>query len=86
MNEMVEKVALAIWRVREEQFPERVRRLAPDGIDHATGAWTLIENFARAAIEAMREPTEAMIANDDLPYSPGEMLGYWHTMIDEALQ
>lgn len=41
---------------------------------------------ARAAIAAMREPTEAMVNNEQLPYSPGEMLGYWQAMIDEALK
>jgi hypothetical protein len=41
---------------------------------------------ARAAIEAMREPTEAMINLEELPYSPGEVKGFWQAMIDEALK
>jgi hypothetical protein len=31
--------ALEIWRERELQFPERVRRMKPDEIDYASGAW-----------------------------------------------
>jgi hypothetical protein len=40
---------------------------------------------ARAAIEAMREPTEAMVGIHSLPYCPAEMREYWHAMIDAAL-
>lgn len=58
---MVEKVARAIWRAREKQFPERVRRPKPDTFDNASGAWDMVLEQARAAIEAMREPTEEMI-------------------------
>jgi hypothetical protein len=34
-------IALAtdMWRLRESMFPERVRRMRPDAIDMATGAW-----------------------------------------------
>jgi hypothetical protein len=84
MSEMVERVARAIWRVREKQFPERVQRTEPDGIDHATGAWELIEGFARAAIEEMRNPTPEMIcAAFDCAGSIG---AEWQAMIDEALR
>ncbi|MDI3563579.1 hypothetical protein [Bradyrhizobium sp. Arg816] len=74
MSELVERVALAIWRMREKQFPERTQRKEPDGIDHATGAWQLIESFARAAIQAMqvRQPI-ATAPKDGTPiigYSP----------------
>ncbi len=31
--------ALEIWREREMQLPERVRRMRPDQINHASGAW-----------------------------------------------
>ena len=51
MNEMVERVALAIWHAREKHMPERVRREAPDELDRATGAWQMIVDQAIAAIE-----------------------------------
>lgn len=31
--------ALELWRLRERMFPERVRRMNPDALDMATGAW-----------------------------------------------
>lgn len=37
--EGVKARALEIWREREAKFPERVRRMTPDEIDYATGAW-----------------------------------------------
>lgn len=47
-----------------------------------------VKDVARAVIEAMREPTEAMIdasnANDNIVYGSGEMT--WRTMIDAALK
>lgn len=35
----VEKRALEIWREREMTLPERTRRMSPDAIDKASGAW-----------------------------------------------
>lgn len=60
----------------------RVARALSDADHMADGDY---RKLARAAIEAMREPTEAMIASDQLPYSPGEMIGFWEIMIDAAL-
>ena len=57
---MVERVARAIWRTREQQFPERVRRPEPDKFDNASGAWDMVLEQARAAIKEMRTPTEEM--------------------------
>ena len=54
----MERVARAIWRTRENQFPERVRRPEPDTFDNASGAWDMVLDQARAAIEAMRIITE----------------------------
>jgi hypothetical protein len=31
--------ALVIWREREDGYPPRVRRMAPDDLDKASGAW-----------------------------------------------
>lgn len=60
MNEVIERVALAIWQAREKHFPDRVRRMKPDKIDRSSGAWLLCLDLARAAIGAMKEPTEEM--------------------------
>ena len=38
-REMVEAEALRLWREREMSFPERVRRMTPDSMDVASGAW-----------------------------------------------
>lgn len=60
MSEMVEKVAAAIWRAREEDLPPRVRRMDPDELDRTTGAWKHVMMLARAAVEAMGKPSKDM--------------------------
>jgi len=50
---MVERVALAIWQTREKDLPPHKRRMKPDEIDRASGAWLSMLEQARAAIEAM---------------------------------
>lgn len=45
----VDSRALEIWRARESEFPIRCRRMAPDDLDGASGAWTLCQ------IQAARE-------------------------------
>lgn len=35
----VEQRALELWRERELTLPERTRRMSPDAIDKASGAW-----------------------------------------------
>lgn len=53
MNEMVERVCRALNEQRA---------------DPTANHWAQWEKFARAAIAAMREPTEAMVkAGDDTP-------------------
>lgn len=42
MKTAIENFALEIWKQRELQFPERVRRMKPDKIDMASGAWQLL--------------------------------------------
>lgn len=39
VSEEVEARAFEIWREREMQLPERVRRMRPDEIDYVSGAW-----------------------------------------------
>jgi hypothetical protein len=55
-NEVVERVARAIWLAREQHMDERVRRLEPDQIDVSTGAWQRVIDMARAAIAAVPSP------------------------------
>lgn len=88
MSEMIERVAKAILATTGE----------PTMWDHyAPGTQEHYRSMARAAIEAMREPTAAMIevgdASVDLDWSlePGEGLDgvdvtpAWRAMIDAAL-
>lgn len=35
----LERLALKIWRDRQKGFPAFVRRMNPDALDYATGAW-----------------------------------------------
>jgi len=60
MNDMIDKVALAIWQEREKCFPARVQRMKPDDWDRANGAWEFVRNEARAAIEAMPSAADAL--------------------------
>ena len=79
MSEMVERVAQAIfdWEYRDP------RRAVPDIEPH----WKLYEGAARAAIEAMRGPTEDMVrAGGDIDNSNRIAVETWHAMIDEALK
>lgn len=83
MSEMVERVAKAILETMD----------LTDGLDG-----TAAENYARAAIEAMREPTEAMFCAGDeriiealndhtrilRHVTPAQ--DAWQAMIDEALK
>lgn len=80
MTEMVERVARALASQRANPY----------------GDWKPWVKFARAAIAAMREPTEAMVnaAYDSFDWGP-PMVGprddampkpVWQTMIDEAMK
>lgn len=75
MSEMVERVREAILSV-----PAITPQLT----------WAeKCELFARAAIAAMREPTDAMISGAHRGYMPGEPVrtrDAWANMIDEALR
>lgn len=82
MSEMVERVARAIccsggcWRVRDPRYISQLPCAAPTYLQEA-----------RAAIEAMREPTVAMeqAGADASEGSTGLAWGIWGVMIDAAL-
>ena len=57
--EQVYNRAFEIWRTREMELPERVRRTKPDATDHATGAW------ARVVDQAAKELGWVWIAHGD---------------------
>jgi hypothetical protein len=73
MSEMVERVKTAI-----------AEKLAPAIDLRAPYAKVMVEAAARAAIEAMREPTEAML--DTMWDTPGDPRTQWISAIDEALK
>lgn len=82
MSELVERVAKAIFMsqylVEESDWPDRVQFCC----SHDANAF---RDSAKAAIEAMREPTDEMI--DAVGSDWGSHLkDNWETMIDEALK
>jgi hypothetical protein len=74
MSEMIERVAAALkQRARLHQITILVEADAMD--------------LAKAAIEAMREPTEAMkLAPPDVNFGPEDAAFAWKQMIDAALE
>jgi hypothetical protein len=90
MSEMVERVALAIWVAREANLPRFTRRLRPDDIDRASGAWSQCLAQARAAIEAMRysdADEDALIKVSNAERIEAVSLACaWSAMIDAALK
>lgn len=74
MSEMVERVATAMARAAKDNW---------DIPPQSEQTW---RELARAAIEAMREPTEAMLSAGE-PWSESNGLWRsWGAMIDEALE
>jgi hypothetical protein len=51
-NQELYNAAIELWRKREMDFPPRVRRMSPDAIDMASGAWHLVLAAAALKIEA----------------------------------
>lgn len=80
MSEMVERVARAMAVSRG--FPPD--ELLGCGAKNGQAIWRAYEEYARAALEAMREPTEAMkrLFCSARPESPRTV---WHEVIDAAL-
>lgn len=73
MSEMVERVAKRLYeKIHSSPIPPNWGMVVGLGGQHV---WL---DLARAAIEAMREPTEAM--------RPAQTKEIWQIMIDEALK
>jgi len=76
MSEMIERVARTLCVANGED---------PDKPSGAFGEWwKSYENEARAAIEAMREPTDVMVGAA-VSYKSAGVIDIWQTMIDFAL-
>lgn len=81
MNEIVERVARAIWDAEFDRFEVASQYKGDE--------WKSYIPHARAAIEAMREPTEAMKAAPhlgDLAQMETDTAYVWQAMIDAALE
>jgi hypothetical protein len=84
-DSMIERVARAIARAHRigDLF------IAPDGSAHKSEPWQGFVDHARAAIAAMREPTEAMASEGafavDGLFEPGAV-AVWQAMTDAALK
>ena len=81
-NEMVERVARAICREDASVVPS-----LGDMHLHVNNCWRYFVRQARAAIEAMREPTEALqAAGAHRRENRKPVADIWRAMIDEALR
>lgn len=86
MSEMVERVARAIDPVAFIKLEASEKLKWEKRVNIYRNRVEDARKLARAAIEAMREPTSRMMNCEPSPYSPGEMIDFWHAMIDEALK
>ncbi|MET4210510.1 hypothetical protein [Bradyrhizobium sp. LA2.1] len=93
MSEMIERVAKAKWARRQEVARAAgIQPLLADWDDELEGLREEVRAEARCAIEAMREPTVAMLSYEtpDAMVHPGCFtcgghLEGWRLMIDAAL-
>lgn len=86
MSEMVERVARAIHNAKPGNAWDWLREYAKGGDQTAKGIIDDRMLEARAAIEAMREPTEDMSVAA-LDCGPDrDAVTYWKVMIDAALK
>jgi hypothetical protein len=70
-----------------EEVARAIMEDSGGGRDRPDFNWRYYESAARAAIEAMREPTEAMRREcDGWNASPNDMEGCYSAMIDAALK
>lgn len=61
------------------------RTLAAAGLEYEPGQDAFLRDLARAAIEAMREPTEHMVKSGHKGFCFGRPLETYQEMIDAAL-
>lgn len=54
MDDPIKREALRLWREREMLLPTFARRMKPDDLDEATGAWDRMLDLARRVV-ASRE-------------------------------
>lgn len=86
---MIEKVARAVCAAHDGNDPDKPTTGLPDGPD--VPLWHDYRNFAIAALEAMREPTERMIAAgaqraSGFASTGNRMCNGYRAMIDKAIQ
>lgn len=86
MPEMIERVARAL-AMADGMHPQAASNDADE-----QPAWTLYVGMAKAAIESLREPTEAMVEasaaiyGDNYLYRHRYSKDQWRAMIDAALK
>ena len=92
---MIERVARALCEIEGGMPGWTASGMGMPGPEDNEPQWKLYEEEARAAIAAMREPTEAIlkVIARDLPadghgveFVEGDAPDYWRSMIDAALQ
>lgn len=86
MDTMIERVARAIAEIHWRSGPGFVGELNTYATaeEYSEGSWPMYRPQATAAIEAMREPTEAM-ENAAITYGDSPILLTYEAMIDAAL-
>lgn len=84
MNEMIERVARAVYEARNSG-----RATVAEWLELPQAVRAEERRDARAAIEAMREPTEGMVqaAHEEAPHIGSVFWWHsWRAMIDAALK
>jgi hypothetical protein len=91
---MLERMARATWG-KTPKCDLQGSSEGPCSLGDECYCWTAALKNARAALQAMREPTEAMVLaayrafdafGPDAVLGPHETLAIWHAMIDAALE
>jgi hypothetical protein len=94
MSEMIEKAAKAMREMEiardRKEHGERGRLASWDDLAKFDGSQDIYRDLARAAIEAMREPTQAMLDtvtayDQEEPFSDATMRSVYQEMIGAAL-
>lgn len=83
MSEMIERVARGIWARRQQAYPDMAP--LPAWEDETEELREDVRAEARAAIEAMREPTQEMIDSCGNGECAKWAQGAWASYIESAL-